>query len=93
MTDQPGTARVQCDTCNGVHHVQIPIAPDQSARDALNVFLVGLGWETYEQRSDGQQRHRCVACVQLRDALAGAEARYARLDALFQDYRMKDGHS
>lgn len=90
MTSDPGYAHIQCDTCNGVHHMQTPgREPGQTTLETLNQLLANQGWEIY-QLADETTRHRCVACVRLRQGLALAEARYARLSTLFQDYQEKD---
>jgi hypothetical protein len=86
MTDTV-TADVRCDTCNGLHHLHLPIAASQDEYDAANLFLIAMGWETYEQRSDGQLRHRCTACVRLRDRLTEVQRKQDQLS------RMLDGHS
>ena len=52
--------RVQCDSCNGVHHLYaVPHVATRSTRESTNMFLECWGWEVYE---DGY-RHRCSTCV------------------------------
>lgn len=95
---------VHCDTCTGEHELEFPISPEYTIQEAANLFLVAMGWETYRDRLNDTQRHRCVACVTLRYALEKARREVeqrnalARLDQIRDDgmaslERMKDGHS
>lgn len=94
MTTDPFHAHVQCDTCNGAHMLEVPRDTGTNALEAANAFLVAQGWELHEDRRHSSvTRHRCVACVNLRNALAEVAQKYAKLDALLGMQRMQDGHS
>lgn len=52
-------ARVQCDDCNAVHHVEFRPAEGYTNRAVSNGVLETLGWHVY----DSGYRHRCRPCV------------------------------
>lgn len=88
MTDtEHAHIHVHCDTCTGEHELEFPISPEYTIQEAANLFLVAQGWETFQDRVNDVQRHRCVACVTLRDRLTEAQRKQEQLA------RLLDGHS
>lgn len=72
MTTDSAHAHVQCDTCNEVTALDIPVPFGYTALDASTVYLVGAGWEVSTPEDRDIPRHRCPSCIRLRKTLADA---------------------